>query len=300
MTMIASIVVFQVLLEVNGIQQIPPSKTQISNVNEVQAHHRIKRDDQLMPTTSVISHEFPLTEENLSTKPKKEDLHTFAELKNDPEAFFPPLFTICSTIMTTTASHSFFFSLLGNGNNNYLNAFLDRGMESLGVISGLYSFKAKGKINRVFPEQWVSTCLAVNTKSGLLQWVVDTKLIANVTIEAIIQNAPQHPADLSGKLLLGARNKGPGGWSVHSNQVTLLNIFSYTMSIKEMQKMTIEGEEKCLKHGDYLSWQDMSWTFKGHATLETWSSENICRAKPIAAIFVKQEICWDRGMRKPL
>ena len=82
----------------------------------------------------------------------------------------------------------------------------------------------------MFPEQWLSTCLAVNTESGLLQWVVDSELIANVTIKALRQNAPEHPADLSRRLLLGVRNLGPGVWTSYSHKVTLLNILSYTSS----------------------------------------------------------------------
>ena len=183
------------------------------------------------------------------------------------------------------SSLSFFFSIIGKGGDNYLSAFVAGGMDSLGLISGLFNFKAKGKISRVFPEQWLSTCLAVNTESGLLQWVLEAELIANVTIEAIKQNAPEHPADLSGKLLLGASNNGPGVWSVHSNKVTLLNIFSYTMSIEDMQKMTVKGNKRCSHHGDYLSWEDMQWTLKGHATKETWPSENICTSEPSVDIF---------------
>ena len=129
--------VFQIPFEVNGIQLIPTSKTQISYDNEVQANQRVKRDDELLSKTSVVSHEFPLTEENLLLKPKKEDLHTFAELQFDPKASFPRSFTICSTIMTTAAtesSTSLFFSILGKGNSNYLFAFLQRDMETLSLL----------------------------------------------------------------------------------------------------------------------------------------------------------------------
>ena len=164
------------------------------------------------------------------------------------------MFTICLTIMTIAATKSLtshFFSILDKGANNYLNAFL------AGLHSGLFNFKAKGKISRVFPEQWLSSCLAVNTQSGLLQWVLEARLIANVSLEAIRQNAPEHPDDLSGKLLLGGRKRRPDSWSVHSNKVTLLNIFSSAMSIEDMQEMTVEGEEKCSKQGDYLRWEDI-------------------------------------------
>ena len=89
MILIASLVIFHISLKVKGIQTITPSIALKIDHKEVEAHDRIKRDDELMSTTSVISHEFPLTEENLLFKPKKEDLHTFAELQFDPRASFP-------------------------------------------------------------------------------------------------------------------------------------------------------------------------------------------------------------------
>ena len=92
MILIASLVAFQIPLEVNGIQVTPPPKALIADGHEVGAHDRIKRDDELMSNTSVISHEFPLTDDNLLSKPKKEDLHTFAELQFlHPSLFARPL-----------------------------------------------------------------------------------------------------------------------------------------------------------------------------------------------------------------
>ena len=297
MILIASLVVLLNPFDINGAQLTPPSQTQLTDVNGDQAHLRIKHDHQLRSKTSVVSHEFPLVDDDLWYKEKKEDLDTFAQLQCDLKASFPPSFTICSTLMTsaTRGYPSLFFTLLGKSNNNYLNAFLDIGMESLILISGLYSFKPKQKIDRVFPDQWVSTCLAVNTESGLLQWVVDTKLIANVTLEAIRQNAPQHPADLSRRLLLGVENMGPGKWTTFSNKVTLLNIYSSTMSIEEMQKMTFEGKERCSSRGDYLSWEETKWTLKGDATKETWETADICMAKPNVNILPSMDFAGIEG-----
>ena len=65
MILIASLVLFQIPLEVNGIQLMPPPKALTTDTYEVETQKRMKRDDELMTNTSVISHEFPLTEENL-------------------------------------------------------------------------------------------------------------------------------------------------------------------------------------------------------------------------------------------
>ena len=51
--------------------------------------------------TDVVSHSFCDTslqvEEKIAKKSLKEEVHTFAELKHDPCAALPDLFSICST-----------------------------------------------------------------------------------------------------------------------------------------------------------------------------------------------------------
>ena len=124
--------ILQTLSDVSG-QVTGPQKTLTKTFQ-----NRIKRDHQLKATTSVISHEFRLTEENLSQIKEKVDLHTFAELQEDPKASFPPVFTICSTIMTTSSkdTSSLFFTILGKDGNNYLTANLNGDMISLGLGLG--------------------------------------------------------------------------------------------------------------------------------------------------------------------
>ena len=136
MILIASLVAVLIPFEVNRIQVIP--QTLMTNVNEDQAQDRTIHENQMRSKTSVVSHEFPLTDDKLWYKETKEDLDTFAELQSDPKASFPPSFTICSTLMTSASRGypSFFFSLLGKGKRNYLSAFLGGGSESLSLMSG--------------------------------------------------------------------------------------------------------------------------------------------------------------------
>ena len=80
----------------------------------------------------------PLDRGEPITDKGKVDLHTFAELQEDPKASFPPVFTICSTIMTTSSkdTSSLFFTILGKDGNNYLTANLNGDMISLGLGLG--------------------------------------------------------------------------------------------------------------------------------------------------------------------
>ena len=61
MILIASLVAFQVT---------PPPKALIADGHEVGAHDRIKRDDELMSNTSVISHEFRGRKRTLKSRKK--------------------------------------------------------------------------------------------------------------------------------------------------------------------------------------------------------------------------------------
>ena len=61
------------------------------------------------------------------------------------------------------------------------------------------------------------------------------------------------------------------------------------MLIEDMQKMTVKGKEMCSNQKDYLSWEDMQWTQKGHTFLEIWASKNICGTKPSEDIFSSVE-----------
>ena len=77
--------------------------------------------------TYVVNHEFCsscLSEEENENKETLEELHTYAELKNDPRADLPSSFTICSNVMTTYGSEQTFFTLLGKDGNKWLTPFL--------------------------------------------------------------------------------------------------------------------------------------------------------------------------------
>ena len=86
---------------------------------------------------------------------------------------------------------------------------------------------ASGQIPQVFPNQWVRSCLAIDTVSGMIQWVVDGKLIENNTIPALTAAVP---INLNGKIILGAMPSSKYWW-VFSNKVTNLNIFSSALSL---------------------------------------------------------------------
>ena len=98
---------------------------------------------------------------------------TFAELLKDPKASFPRSFTICSTAMAsnmdtkTSSGFIVFFTLTGLDDLPYLTGLYDKDQSgSFGLVTGSFYSKEEAEIPKVFPEQWLSSCIAVNTESG--------------------------------------------------------------------------------------------------------------------------------------
>ena len=147
----------------------------------------------------------------------------------------------------------------------------------------------------VFARQWVRGCTAVNTKSGLLQWVVDGVLVEN-NIFAQIKDSSKIPTDISGKIVLGAaQHWTTSKWGfVKSNQVTNLNVFSTALPIEVMTQIT-RGGGSCDMKGDYLSWEEMKWDLHGQAVIETVDVDLSCVEDPLinfySAPFSPAESC---------
>ena len=117
---------------------------------------------------------------------------------------------------------------------------------------------------RMFANQWVRSCLALNTLSGMVQWVAQGELVDNSTFPGITNNVP---IDLSGKLILGSYYRTDiSKWLQSSNKLTKLEIFSSALAVEKMIEYTVG--EGCADDGDYLSWNDMQWSLHGIAKVE--------------------------------
>ena len=198
--------------------------------------------------TNVVSHVFcdsSLEAEDRIAKKTLDEVHTYAELKHDPKASLPDSFTICSTIMTTNCRSNLwptFFAILNTNRTQFLAAFRNHGsVENFFEI--LFSESLSGAVISkqppFFPNQWIRSCMAVDTTSGLIHWVVDGTLILT-RISEEVKSSKKHPKDLSKRLILGARSIG-GVWLAPSHQVTNLNIFSSALSMEKMKRMTEAG-----------------------------------------------------------
>ena len=261
------------------------------NVKEAKSNEIVHQQRTRATANSyVVNHVFcesSLTEEEMMSKQTLEEVHTYAELKHDSRASLPDSFTICSTIVTTSCqnyAYPAFFTILDNNGTQLLTP-----LRSYSSINSIFiilfsqgsSEMEKGKIPPLFPNQWTRSCMAINTTTGSIHWVVEGALIM-ATISEEVKNSKSRPKDLSKKLVLGARSYG-GVWAAPSSKVTNLNIFSSALSIKDMKRIT--GGESCLVEGDYLAWGDMEWILHGQARIETVDQEEPCKGDPYVNLY---------------
>ena len=260
---------------------------------------------EIKATTDVISHVFCqscLSERVQEDQKTLREVHTYAELKHDPRASLPPVFTICSSIMTPYVErwipYQLFFTLAGKDGAPWFSAkikhpnTLKYNLKYLDVETPL-----------VFPYHWVRSCISLDSLSGLVQWVVDGILVNNSTL-AEIQDDRNFPTNLTGKIILGA-SAGTSfpNWKAVSNMVTNLNIFSSALQVQvEIMRDYTKGG-RCVAEGDYLAWREMQWNLYGEAVIQIVDEEEPCMEEPCNVGFPGMascmHLCQNLGSRAP-
>ena len=184
--------------------------------------------------------------------------------------------TICSSVKITYGIEARFFTMLGNDGTKWLESVL------IVYDDDKPKFLHWRWSNKTLPiliaNTWMSSCMAIDSETGLLQWVVDGTLVENTTLMQL-KDANNKPSDLTGKIVLGGWYRSSSkDWRMTSNQVTNLNIFSTALTIGEMQENTIQGN--CAAEGDYLAWSEMQWKLEGEARKESVEKSEICLGHP--------------------
>ena len=78
--------------------------------------------------------------------------------------------------------------------------------------------------------------MAIDTVSGMINWVVEGNLIENHTVTVLRDS--KIPNKLKGKIILGAFQPSATSWYVLSNKLTNLNIFSGMLTLLSMMRRT--------------------------------------------------------------
>ena len=131
-------------------------------------------------------------------------------------------------------------------------------------------------IPKVFPHQWVKSCLAFSVPLGSVKWVIDGILVHDITSDSLRQARDKASTDLTEKIMIGAV-RFAAGWKLANNKVTSMNIFSSALSLNTMKDQTEHNPENCDSEGDYLSWEEMEWETHGDASIDIVNKEQPCK-----------------------
>ena len=117
-----------------------------------------------------------------------------------------------------------------------------------------------------FPLQWTKVCFSFNANNSEATFVVDGFLFKEMSFT--VEKWPQNVTVVLG---LGDGNQETPG------QITNLNIFSAPFPNKS-KVMTMSGTDICGASGDYLNWEEATWTLHSEARfIEVDSAEGPCR-----------------------
>ena len=98
--------------------------------------------------------------------PSLNDVNTYSELKYDPRGLLPSQFTICASVLVTTENlNPSLFTLLGNDGQPWFSAQIAQFGSFVGKQFSypVHNQKPKSDTMRMFPNQWVRSCLALDT-----------------------------------------------------------------------------------------------------------------------------------------
>ena len=267
--------------------------------NENSSVGRMKRSTSSMirgegniETTKMITSE--VDQSNVEFKEIYSELKTYALLQNDFKGSLSTEFTICSTIYTTHQFDHYPLILLGRDDHIFFKTYIVntndalKNASSVGLaIRNIEYHKDKTLVPKVFPEQWVKSCVAFSVLSGSIKWVLDGNLILDITSETLKKAENLAPTNLTGKIILGAA-KSSAGWKSSRFRMTNLNVFSSSLSLEKLEIITSQHPHKCDVKGDYLKWKDMIW--KRFADIQdiNVSIEKPCSREPNMTLFFTQ------------
>ena len=121
---------------------------------------------------------------------------------------------------------------------------------------------------------WLHVCLAVSCKTNHISVVVNGAKVLDTPFQRTGKTTC--PTSLVGNLVLMKAFFSTGYWVQARGRVTNVNVFSGLMSKDRMVSRT-SGEECGKQNGDFLSWENSSWSLEGAAT--KWmdvSVEDLC------------------------
>ena len=249
----------------------------------------------LNPLTAIVSHsfcEFCLSAEDKESKRNMDDVHTYAKLKTDPNDSLPPSFTICSSLITSSGPSGLLFSLLGEDGNQWLapDFFMYDIKKNVTLALEIAFSKRWHRSSKtfppVFPQQWVTSCMAINTATGLIQWVVGRRhKIRRYHRSYNDTKKPERKAHTGDASALWFRLDSVQQQSNQPQHLFILLIHCKNEKLDRRRNMCGRGELPCLEPNG----MDPSWTSKDRIFAERHGMQRKTSSKFFLCVF----FCWD-------
>ena len=207
----------------------------------------------------------------------------------------PETFTICSAYTvdawTTFASIRFShikFTLLNDVGKTwgYVNLLSAETYTQYTIRLGPLLFVKQTDVV-FFPTQWTRACLSVDKKVTL---VVNGQLFGEE--EYKMEEDNKRPANLS--LLLGFDSLNV---QEQEGKIADLNVFSPSLTLEKMLRVTTAGDEECKTPGNHLSWDAEEWTLHSEAKIIEVDREAPCRRESQVQVFTANFIYHQDCMR---
>ena len=126
----------------------------------------------------------------------------------------------------------------------------------------------------------------MDTKSGMINVLVDGYKLFHDKIDFFQQSANLKPKNLSGKLAL-FKSFFTGLWYNARGRISNVQIFSRELQDEEMIHITGSNEIECIVDGDYLSWENMQWENTGDVVQGEVETEEICESKKSSMVVME-------------
>ena len=207
-----------------------------------------------------------------------------AIMTSGAETALPPVFTICSSLLTSPLpTMASFFSLSQEDGSPWLALALRSPPDSATLTHRMdFTVRSRGRFSvhhyhhtslPVVPEAWLTGCLAVDTTTGQVEVVAGGRRVASQVLEQLKDSADLLPRSLKGKLVLGKLDRG-GYWYQARSRVAGLTLYSSALGTEELEEATIGcGGGR----GDLLGWSQMRWRLEGEAREGQVARREVCR-----------------------
>ena len=201
--------------------------------------------------------------------------HSFVTLASAPDELLPESFTLCSSHLQSKVDGRGFYYLADENYQPWLTFRWD-------LHFGKFDFKIYfgdqspsilqiDEVKEILPHKWLHVCLAIDPPSQTISVAINGEMMFD---EMSLKDIPDRSGGLKKRFHLGI-------WYHHGEPKPLEQFFGSVSNVQIHRggSETLRNilEEACLQEGNYLAWENMTWTQTGkHIEEKEIEKGNLC------------------------